>query len=224
MANNKKLEICGIGPGNPDLIVQAVFRKVEEADILIGGQRHLDIFASYKKPCHVFNGKLSSLKEFIQNCTAQNIVVLVSGDTGFHSLRRYLKSSFPEREIRLTPGISSFQYFYAQLGMGYEKAYKASLHGNTAEYIDNIQQYESIFLLTDKTNNWKVIAQQLCDKGYPDINYYIGNNLSYPDEEIISTTAQEAIKMQHDFQLCAVIIENNKKNKIVQVETPNLGV
>ncbi len=207
MANSKKLNVCGIGPGNPDLIANEVFRKVKEAEILIGGQRHLEIFASYNKPCYVFNGKLDPLKEFIQNCNAQNIVVLVSGDTGFHSLRRYLKSTFPKMEIKLTPGISSFQYFYAQLGLGYENAFKASLHGSKTAYLDKLSEYESIFLLTDKINNWKAIAQQLCENGYHNITYHIGNNLSYPEETIISTTAKEAITMQHDFKLCAVIIQ-----------------
>ncbi len=209
----KKINICGIGPGDPDLIVKAVFRKVEEADMLIGGQRHLDIFASYNKECHVFDGKLSPLKDFIEECPAQNIVVLVSGDTGFHSLRRYLKSAFNKFEIELTPGISSFQYFYAKLGLGYEKAFKTSLHGSTTEFLDKITDYESVFLLTDKINNWKTIAQQLCDIGHPDITYHIGNNLSYPDEKIISTTAGDALKMDYDFHLCAVIIEKNKKEQ-----------
>ncbi len=207
MDKTKKLNICGIGPGNPDLIVKAVFTKVEEAELLIGGQRHLDIFASYDKPCHVFDGKLSPLKDFIEDCTAKNIVILVSGDTGFHSLRRYLKSAFSHLEISLTPGISSFQYFYAKLGLGYENSFKTSLHGSTIEFMDKIADHESVFLLTDKTNNWKNIAQQLYDNGYQDINYYIGNNLSYPDEKIISTTPAEALKMDFDFQLCAVIIE-----------------
>ncbi len=211
MSNKKKLYICGIGPGSADLITPVVFQKVQDADLLIGGKRHLEIFASYEKPAYVFDGKLTPLKDFIQSCKFENIVILVSGDTGFHSLRRYLKSIFAELEIKLIPGISSFQYFYAQLGLGYERAFKASLHGTSIDYLDKISEYESIFLLTDKNNNWKAIAQHLCDKGYNDITYHIGNNLSYPDESIVSTTAEEAIKMNLDFQLCAVIIEKGER-------------
>jgi len=203
-----KISVCGIGPGHPDYILPAVFKRVEEADILIGGQRHLEIFSTSKAPKLIFNGKLEELKENIEKNAKMHRVILVSGDTGFHSLRRFLLSNILNEEFEFIPGISSFQYLYAKLGLGYENAFKASLHGTETAFLDKIKEHDSIFLLTDKKNNWKSTAQQLTNNGFGHLKYHIGFNLSYPNEKIISTTASEALKLELEDGLCAVIIEN----------------
>ena len=208
MKNNQpQIIICGIGPGNPDYICPIVFKKVKLADIVIGGKRHLDIFNIENKKNILFNGRLDDLKQAIENNKSKNITIVVSGDTGFYSLRKFIVNSFPELHIEVIPGISSFQYLYAKLGLGYENAFKGSLHGKEVDYIKQIQSYDSVFLLTDKKNTWKVIAQNLVKNGMGEWKFHIGNNLSYPNEKIISTTALDASKMNHDFELCSVIFE-----------------
>lgn len=198
--------ICGIGPGNPDYITPIVYKKVAQADVLIGGKRHLGIVDAKDKEMVVFNGKLNELQNAIEKINGKNIVMVVSGDTGFYSLRRFIINAFPNMAIELIPGISSYQYFYAKLGLGYENAFKASLHGKELNFLDKVKEYDSVFLLTDKKNNWKVIAQQLNNNGMGDVNFHFANNLSYANETIISTTPSKALLMEHDFSLCSVII------------------
>jgi cobalt-precorrin-7 (C5)-methyltransferase len=213
MRKNKTLCICGIGPGDPDYISNIVFRKVHEADILVGGKRQLDLMKSFKKRELLFSGNLQQLQKDIERIDAKHIVILVSGDTGFHSLRRFLQDSFYDLPVQCIPGISSFQYFYARLGLGYERAFKASMHGTEIDFTRQLTEYESVFLLTDPKNNWKTIARQLVDAGYGHLPYHIGNRLSYPDEKIFSTTAEEALKLDFSFSLCSVIIETRSFQK-----------
>ncbi len=208
ISNQKHISICGIGPGNPDYIPNLVFQKVAFADVIIGGKRQLSIFSKYNKKSYVFDGKVNNLKMNIQEIPDQNIAILVSGDTGFYSLRKFIVDAFPDCKIDITPGISSFQYFYAKLGLGYEHAHKTSLHGNNVDYLKEMDRYESIFLLTDKINNWKAIATKLNQNGFGNVTMHIGNRLSYKDESIITTTPLQAVTMDENFELCAVIIEN----------------
>ena len=128
--------ICGIGPGHVDYIYKAVFAEVDKAQVLIGGKRQLDIFPHSSAIKCVFDGKTAHLKETIQQNSHLYMVVLVSGDTGFHSLRRFLVDAFPKANIKLLPGISSFQYLYAKLGMGYENALLTSIHGTDVDFIN----------------------------------------------------------------------------------------
>lgn len=199
--------ICGIGPGNPDYILPVVFKRVEAADVVVGGKRHLEIFTPNDKINCVFNGKLNDLSEVL--CTYQNksVVVLVSGDTGFHSLRRFITKEFTNCTIELIPGISSFQYMYSSLGLGYENAWLDSLHGTEFNFIEKVNQYDSVFLLTDRTNNYQQIAQELVDNGLGDATVHIGSRLSYNDELLVSRKAGEVIAMNEDLPLCSVIIE-----------------
>lgn len=209
MVNSKtQIYICGIGPGNPDYILPLVFKKAEEADVLIGGKRQLAIFSAYEKATCVFDGKLLHLKDSVIKNAGKKIVVLVSGDAGFHSLRRYITQEFLHCAIEVVPGISSFQYLYAKLGLGYENAFLGSMHGMEIDFIEKIKQYKSVFLLTDTKSNWKEIGKQLVDNGMGDLKIHVGNKLSYPDEEIISCYANEVEAINKDFNLCSVIIEN----------------
>jgi len=207
--SNTEITICGIGPGNADYICPAVLKQVAKADILIGGSRHLQIFDQYNKATDVFTGNMENLKHSIAANSNKHIVVLVSGDAGFYSLRSFIKSEFADSLINIIPGISSYQYMYAKLGMGYERAFLASMHGKEVDYIGMIDSHESVFLLTDKKNTPKAIAQNLVDNGLDNVTVHIGNNLSYPDEQIISCTAQQVTEIEHHFDLCSVIIENN---------------
>lgn len=209
MVNSKtQIYICGIGPGNPDYISPVVFKRAKEADVLIGGKRQLTIFSEYDKATVVFDGKLVHLRDSIIKNESKKIVVLVSGDAGFHSLRRYITQEFFNCELEVIPGISSFQYLYAKLGLGYENAFLSSMHGMEIDFIEKIKQYNSVFLLTDTKNNWKTIAKQLVNNKLGGLRMHIGNKLSYPDEEIISCFANEAEAINKDFSLCSVIIEN----------------
>jgi cobalt-precorrin-7 (C5)-methyltransferase len=202
------ISICGIGPGNPDYISKAVFKQVAKADVLIGGKRQLSIFSESDKVSCVFDGKTANLKSSIERHVGKYIVVLVSGDIGFHSLRRFLLKTFPKTSIELIPGISSFQYFYARLGLGYENALLTSIHGTESDYIDKMNKYSSVFLLTDRKSNYKTIARNLVQNGFGHLKMHVGNNLSYSDEQIISFQADKAQNYNYDFLLCSVIIEN----------------
>ena len=133
---------------------------------------------------------------------------MVSGDTGFHSLRHFLKETFPHSNIELYPGISSFQYLYAKLGLGYETAFLASMHGRDVNFIEKIKASSSVFLLTDRKNNYQTIAEQLVNNGMGNFPMHIGNRLSYANEEIISLEAKDVGSLTSDFSLCSVIIQN----------------
>jgi cobalt-precorrin-7 (C5)-methyltransferase len=204
------ISICGIGPGSPDYILPAVNKEVDKADILIGGRRQLSIFAGSGKENCLFDGKRDNLKKSIEKHMNKHIAVLVSGDTGFHSLRHIITEVIPQASIDVFPGISSFQYFYAKLGMGYEKAFLTSMHGTETDYIEKLQTHLSVFLLTDRKNNYRSIARNLSENGFGNLIMHIGNNLSYPDEQIIHTSADEACHLNYEFSLCSVVIENKE--------------
>lgn len=199
--------ICGIGPGNPDYILPLVHKKVATADVLIGGKRQLELFLQYSNEKYVFLGKLDELKIAIERFMGKVIVVLVSGDTGFYSLRKFISNTFIDIKLELIPGISSFQYFYSKLGLGYEDACLLSLHGKKADYIAKLQDNETVFLLTDSKHNYVAIAQTLVSNDLGQCMMHIGSRLSYEDEKIISCTAQQALTINMIMPLCSVIIQ-----------------
>ncbi len=212
--NQSKINICGIGPGNPQYVLPIIHTVVAESDIIIGGKRHISLFTDYNKQSFEFTGNTSILKDIITRNNRLNISILVSGDTGFYSLRSFIANNFPTVNITVYPGISSYQYFYAKLNMGYEHALLTSLHGRSGNFITHIYKYSSVFILTDKVNTPAKIAKTLTDNNYHNTIMHIGLNLSYSDEQIISDVPSTFLASEFNLNLCSVIIENREFNKI----------
>jgi len=206
-ARKGTISICGIGPGSKDLVLPTVFSTLQAADLVIAGHRHLELVAGTVIEKKVFTGKLDELTTIIDENKQRDIVVLVSGDTGFYSLRSFICKTFPGMDIRCIPGISSFQYLFSKLNLGYEDAFLASLHGKEADFIEAVRQHKTVFLLTDAKNTYPVIAKALLDAGLGETTVHVGCKLSYPDEVIFTKRARELANDNTGGELCSVILK-----------------
>jgi precorrin-6Y C5,15-methyltransferase (decarboxylating) len=82
-----------------------------------------------------------------------------------------------------------------------------SLHGQDIDYIQKLDQYPAVFLLTDHKHTWKHVATKLCEHGRGHYIMHVGSNLSYPDQQIITATASELSEAECSLPLCSVIID-----------------
>ena len=160
------------------MLYEVITKAVRKADVIVGGRRQLELFKDLNKPEVTFNGKVADLKDKLLQLSG-NVAIVVSGDTGFYSLRTFIKREFPNVPLQIEPGISSYQYLYAKVGLGYENACLASVHGKNFNFIEALLTYESVFLLTDRKTNWKVIAHQLVENNLEDCTFHIGNRNNF---------------------------------------------
>ncbi|MEA1976154.1 MAG: precorrin-6y C5,15-methyltransferase (decarboxylating) subunit CbiE, partial [Bacillota bacterium] len=141
-----KLWILGLGPGHKDYILPIVNKKLREADIVVGGKRHLEsieITGIKRKLDIPLYKTIDYLKD---NYKDNQIAVVVSGDTGFFSMLDLLKMHFKNEELETYPGISSLQYMFSKLNKSYKNAYIGSVHGRKIDF-KNIVNYKIIGLL-----------------------------------------------------------------------------
>lgn len=88
------LYIVGIGPGNPDYVVPRGLNLIKHATVLVGSERSLEDFQEPGQITYPVTGKLSVLAEQIEReLINHDVVVMVSGDTGYYSLLPYLKKN-----------------------------------------------------------------------------------------------------------------------------------
>ena len=82
-----KVNVIGIGPGNPNLLTGEARQAIAESTILAGDKRMVGQFGSGKKVCPTI--KLAELAEVAANADAEKDVlgILVSGDVGFFMRR-----------------------------------------------------------------------------------------------------------------------------------------
>lgn len=111
------LYVVGIYPGNPDYVVPKGIETIKKATVLVGSERALEDFRAPGQTTYAITGKLSILAEQIQQeLVSHDVVVMVSGDTGYYSLLPYLKKKFPNQPIEVIAGISSMTFAFARLG------------------------------------------------------------------------------------------------------------
>lgn len=201
-----KINVVGLGPGSSKYILPIVSDIIQEADLLIGSKRSLELFRD--KNCYVYENNLTEIISVIKSeKETHKITVIVTGDTGFYSLLDFLKKHFKDDELIVTPGISSFQYLFGRLKKSYKEYGLFSLHGRQHNIVQLVETHKKIFLLTDKEHSPSVIAKELIKAGHKNSYMAIGENLSYADEFIIEGTA-EKFKDSIFGDLCVVVIEH----------------
>ena len=199
-----KLWILGLGPGHKDYILPIVNRKIKEADIVVGGKRHLESIetSGIKRKLDIPLYKtIDYLKDNYKN---NQIAVVVSGDTGFFSMLDLLKIHFKNEELKTYPGISSLQYMFSKLNKSYKNAYIGSVHGRKIDF-KSITSYKTIGLLTDKIMTPEKIRIELNKLEFKG-KIFVGENLSYENEKIEEYNIDSIINVKYS-SLSVVVIE-----------------
>jgi len=180
--------IVGTGTGTEQYLVPHAKSVIENADILIGGERNLTPWLKKKeKTCYVIKTPLIETVNIIRSHYEQkSVVVLVSGDPGFYSILNFLNKHFPKEELIVIPGISSIQIAFARLAIAWQDAILLNLHGRSLEILDNHINETKLALLTDPINNPQTICQYLIEKGRIKGLAHICSRLGYPNEKIIT--------------------------------------
>ncbi len=126
--------IAGCGPGSPQYITPAVQHAVDQAEVIAGSPRLLDIFPNSPAERISIRGDIASALDKIEAVAeTRSVAVLVSGDPGISSLATPVLRRLGRVRCRILPGISSIQAAFATLGLTWADARIVSLHGRQAE-------------------------------------------------------------------------------------------
>lgn len=208
------INVIGLGVGNLDYFSKVGENKIKNSDIIIGGARQLeDIYPIIPKACKVYTlKKLSHMLDFIKSNLDKNISVIVSGDTGFYSLLKYIKKNLPNENIEVITNISSFQYLFAKICDTWEEFTLLSVHGRESDIVKVLENSKrGLILLTDSKNNPYEIAKTLVESGYQDTKIIVGERLSYSDEKITKFLAKDYKFHNRDYQMNVVILEKESQ-------------
>lgn len=201
--------IVGTGMDGIKTITREAYEIINSADVLIGAERMLEPFEHLHKDMFC-EYSAEKIKDYINNCGCDKIAVLMSGDCGFYSGAKKLSEYCTDCEI--ISGISTPVYLCSKIGRQWENMKFVSLHGKNGNIAVNVMQNEMCFFLLGGKITPAVICETLCRYGLSEVNIFIGENLGYENERIISGTA-ENLKNVKTENLCAVIAEN--KNYII---------
>lgn len=205
-----KINVIGLGVGNLDYFSLAGRKILKTSDIVIGGERQLkDIDELLTENIIKYRLKsLEEMKNFINENFEKNISIIVSGDTGYYSLLSYIKRNFDMAQIKVIPGLSSFQYLFGKICETWEDYTLCSVHGREIDIIKTLKESKKgLVLLTDKKNSPYELGKLLFENNIEDVEVIVGENLSYKDEKIFSFSPKEFLNYKREYSLNVVVLK-----------------
>ncbi len=180
--------IIGCGPGSMSHMTLGALKRIQEADVVVGSRRLLNLFSEVKAEKFILGKNYRTLLTKIERLRARkHVVILVSGDPGFFSYARLVISKLGKEHCDVIPGISSVQLAFASVGLHWCDAYFTSLHGRKSELqdlVDVIKAHDKVAVLTDVSMSPKVVCTALKKGGVKGKKIYLCENLSLKNERI----------------------------------------
>lgn len=213
--NSMKLLIVGVGMGNLETMTRQAEKAVEQSDCLIGSPRLLESFSTSGKELFEAYSAQKIADYLARHPAYQRVCVLMSGDVGFYSGAKAICELLTQpplsAEVECIPGVSSVQYLCAKLCMPWEDAKLVSLHGREQNLVAAVAGSAKTFLLTGGRQSVGEICEELAQSGFGGVTMHVGQNLSYPNEQIVSGTAAQLAG--RPFEPLAVVLVQNPAPK-----------
>lgn len=204
------IKVVGIGLEGEKSLTNLVLEIVNQATVLVGGERHLQYFLNHcgiKIKINNLETVINQIKEYQKQ--GENIVILASGDPLFFGIGRILLNNFIPDELVFYPHSSCMQLGFNKLKIPWQDAQFISLHGrNIDSLISPLKKgYEKIGILTDNINNpliiWQVYQQLKTSINY---DFWLCEKLGSQEEKITLIERNEEIKLETISPLNIVIL------------------
>ena len=219
------LILAGIGMGQPSQMTGEVLRAIRESDALIGAGRMLESAErALQNDAKCYKAYLPDdvIQIVSEHPEWKQAVILYSGDTGFFSGASRMAERLREAGYPFTvyPGTSCVSYLAARLGTHWEDAAIYSAHGRELS-VDRVMKRlcdpeetaKRAFILMGGKNGAGQFCERLTQAGYGNVQVTVGENLSYPEEQIRSGTAEEMRKLEFaDLSLMLLEVTDEIKN------------
>ncbi|AYY15758.1 precorrin-6y C5,15-methyltransferase (decarboxylating) subunit CbiE [Actinobacteria bacterium YIM 96077] len=166
---------------------------VERADVLVGGQRHLDMVprddvtkVSWPKPLR------DGLPRLFATHEGRRRVVLASGDPLVSGVGTTLIELFGSDAVRIVPAVSSVALARARLGWAADRTEVISVVGREVRRIARaLAPAQLLLILSSDESTPALVASLLTEHGYGASRVWVLENLGGADERCVKGTARD---------------------------------
>lgn len=190
-----RVTIIGAGPGDEKHLTMEARQRIMTADTVITTGRLHDALSRLNP--NTLRKSLADIPGAARNAAADgSVAVLVSGDSGFHSLGKTLPALLRDEAggsgftVEFLSGISSMQYLCAKLGEAYDDAKTVSLHGRDNDIVPFASYNPKVFALTGGTVKAHDAISRLVAAGLGHVTVSVGADLGSPGERLVTGRAK----------------------------------
>jgi len=188
------LRIVGIGEDGLDGLAPPARALVEDADILIGGIRHLAMVEHLKAEKLTWESPLKATVARIEGFRGRAVTVLASGDPMAYGVGVTLMRRFAPEEVVCLPGVGAFSLACARLGWPLAECVLLTVHGRP---LDLVRQHliagNRLLVLSEDGTTPAALGALLRDAGFGPSVVTVLAHMGGEKETHLSVTAEEGI-------------------------------
>ncbi len=185
--------LVGIGADGWSGLASSATALIEQAEVVIGGQRQLDLLPDTVVAERVpWPSPLRpAMRELVGRHRSRGLVVLASGDPMFFGIGRALVEEFGPQSLHVVPHVSSVSLACARLGWPVEDTDVVSLVGRPlASLTTRLHNRQRLLVLSNGAATPTEVAKLLTDKGFGGSSVTVLDQLGAPGEARRSGVAQ----------------------------------
>ena len=186
------LTIVGIGENGLEGLGSKTLKIIEEADVLVGGKRHLEKVPDNKVEKVGWGSNFDHGVEAIRKYEGKRVVVLASGDPMNYGAGSTLARRFGIEAMTIIPAPSAFSLAAARMGWSLPDVECITLHGRPLETINlYLRPGARLLILSWDGTTPAKLAELLVAKGYPDSPITALEYIDGDKENVIQGTASD---------------------------------
>ena len=161
------LTVIGLGEDGPDALAPAARTLIAQAEVLVGGERHLAMIPDGDARRLTWRRPLTDTMDDIRAVQGRRVVVLATGDPFCFGIGTTLRRAFPDEEIVTIPAPSAFSLARARLGWSADETVGVTLHGRPLETVRAyLAPGQRLLVLSHDGTTPAQVAAQLTAVGY----------------------------------------------------------
>ena len=186
------IEVVGIGEDGWDGLSPAARRIVEDADLLVGGDRHLDLVPDTGAERLAWPKPLTRAFDTLDSRSQDGaVVVLATGNPLWYGVANALVRRFGAERVRVRPHASAFDLACARLGWSLADIDTLTLHGRPPALIQPaIQPGARLLGLSEGRDTPRQVAEILTRRGFGPSKLAVLEHLGGESERIVAGTAE----------------------------------
>ncbi len=189
--NEKYIFIVGCGPGSPEFLTLAALNAIENAQVIVGAQRLLDLVPDTAGERIAVDADINRvLREIEEHGKTKTVAVLVTGDPGIFSLARPVIARFGRDRCCVIPGVSSLQEAFARLALDWHDAKIIDAHGSDPQEFPDGDKI-AVFAGRKESCAW---AERLGKKLGPGYRTFLCEDLTLPGERVREISPDDLLK------------------------------
>ncbi len=185
------LSIVGLGEDGLPGLAPAARALLDNAEVLIGGTRHLDMVPDDGRERLTWPSPLGAIVEEIARRRGRRVCVLATGDPLHYGIGVTLAKAVAMDEMVVIPAPSAFSLACARLGWTLSEVETLTLHGRPLALLHPaIQPGARLLLLSNDAATPDQVAELLCARGYGPSRIAVLEHMGGAKERRLDGTAE----------------------------------